>query len=46
MKLTSICCFLFIVGFAFAQRPAQGPISTKRFNPEKKGYKLVWEDQF
>ncbi|WP_157943689.1 MULTISPECIES: family 16 glycosylhydrolase [Arenibacter] len=46
MKLTPLLCFLFIVNFAMAQRPAQGPMSKKRFNPEKEGYKLVWEDQF
>ena len=46
MKLTTVFLFVFISGFAFAQRPAQGPMSKKRFNPEKMGYKLVWEDQF
>lgn len=38
-------CF-FVMGIGWAQRPAQGPMSKKRFNPEKKGYRLVWEDQF
>ena len=46
MKLTPVFLFLFVIGFAFAQRPAQVPMSKKRFNPEKQGYKLVWEDQF
>ncbi len=31
---------------AMAQRPAQGPMSTKQFNPKKQGYRLIWEDQF
>jgi beta-glucanase (GH16 family) len=46
IKLATVLLFLFINGFAIAQRPAQGPMSKKRFNPEKMGYKLVWEDQF
>lgn len=46
MKLTPVFLFLFVLGFAFAQRPAQGPMSKMRFNPEKMGYKLVWEDNF
>jgi|TARA_R110001606_G_scaffold171633_2_gene317336 beta-glucanase (GH16 family) len=46
MKLTPVFLFLFVMGFALAQRPAQGPMSKKRFNPEKMGYELVWEDNF
>lgn len=29
-----------------AQRPAQEPISDKRYTPADLGYELVWEDQF
>ncbi len=32
--------------FSFAQRPAQGPISTSIFNPKEQGYSLVWVDDF
>ena len=37
---------LLITVSLFAQRPAQGPMSQKKFTPEKLGYKLVWEDEF
>jgi beta-glucanase (GH16 family) len=29
-----------------AQRPAQGPVSDKRYTPAELGYELVWEDRF
>ncbi len=31
---------------SLAQRPAQNPISQKRYTPAEMGYELVWEDQF
>jgi beta-glucanase (GH16 family) len=31
---------------AFAQRPAQNPMSQTRYTPADLGYELVWEDQF
>ena len=34
------------IPFVFAQRPAQGPMSTDKFNPVNQGYSLVWEDEF
>jgi len=46
MKLTLLVYFLFSIGCVLAQRPAQGPVSKTRFNPENRGYKLIWEDQF
>lgn len=39
--------FLVLVShFILAQRPAQGPMSTDKFNPANQGYSLVWEDEF
>jgi beta-glucanase (GH16 family) len=43
--------FFLIAGISismlcYAQRPAQGPISNKKYTPQKLGYKLFWEDQF
>jgi beta-glucanase (GH16 family) len=48
MKKISICFFIFIghCMAAFAQRPAQGPMSDTVFNPLTHGYQLVWEDDF
>lgn len=47
MKIHLLSAVLFfVIGIGWAQRPAQGPMSKKRFNPEKMGYRLVWEDQF
>jgi len=40
-----LVCILFFVVCA-AQRPAQGPVSQKRFTPKNLGYTLFWEDQF
>jgi len=31
---------------ANAQRPPQGPVSSRKFDPLKAGYKLIWEDNF
>lgn len=31
---------------AMAQRPAQPPMSKKKYTPKKLGYKLVWKDDF
>jgi beta-glucanase (GH16 family) len=38
LTLLSVTCF--------AQRPAQGPMSEKRYTPKELGYKLVWKDDF
>ena len=39
--------FVLLGGIAAnAQRPAQGPISRDVIQPEKLGYRLVWEDEF
>ena len=39
--------FILLGGIAAnAQRPAQGPISRDVIQPEKLGYRLVWEDEF
>ncbi len=48
---TVLCSFalaslLFGSVAAHAQRPAQGPISRDVIQPEKLGYRLVWEDEF
>jgi len=32
--------------FVQAQRPAQGPMSDKKYLPEELGYELVWNDEF
>ena len=32
--------------FVQAQRPAQGPMSDKKYKPEELGYQLVWNDEF
>lgn len=32
--------------FVQAQRPAQGPMSDKKYFPEKLGYEMVWHDEF
>jgi len=37
---------IFVVFNCFGQRPAQGPMSQKRYSANKLGYKLVWQDQF
>lgn len=39
-------CFFAFAIHASAQRPAQGPVSKQKFNPETSGYKLVWKDDF
>ena len=38
------CAFFAVTGIA--QRPAQNPMSEKRYTPKKLGYKLVWKDEF
>jgi len=43
--------FLIVISFTLtsiciAQRPAQGPMSNKKFTPEELGYKLFWQDEF
>ncbi len=37
---------LFFACNSMAQRPAQNPMSQKRYTPRKLGYKLVWKDDF
>jgi beta-glucanase (GH16 family) len=37
---------ILLAATAIAQRPPQGPTSTKQFNPKKQGYHLIWQDQF
>ncbi|HSO87894.1 MAG TPA: glycoside hydrolase family 16 protein [Draconibacterium sp.] len=37
---------LLLTGVIHAQRPEQGPVSDKRYNPEELGYNLVWHDEF
>ncbi|HTN06965.1 glycoside hydrolase family 16 protein [Agriterribacter sp.] len=43
--LLFIACALF-TATCIAQRPAQNPMSEKRYTPKKLGYKLVWKDEF
>jgi beta-glucanase (GH16 family) len=31
---------------SLAQRPAQGPVSDRRYTPDELGYELFWEDEF
>ena len=45
-KLYAICAALLLARSSFAQRPAQGPVSTVPFVPEKVGYARVWQDEF
>ena len=45
-NLFSLITGIFMVGVCIAQRPAHGPMSQKKYTPQKLGYKLVWEDQF
>ena len=44
--LLLITALEFLFNTVNAQRPPQGPVSNKIFNPEKEGYQLVWEDEF
>src|SRR4051812_42026144 len=49
MKATAL--FVLILGLfhapdCAAQRPAQNPMSPKRWSPADLGYELVWQDQF
>jgi len=37
---------VFYANSCLAQRPAQGPISQRRYTPADLGYELVWEDEF
>lgn len=37
---------LLISAVIHAQRPEHGPISDKKYNAEKMGYKMVWNDEF
>ena len=45
-NLFSLFAGVFIAGVCIAQKPAQGPMSNKKYTPQKLGYKLFWEDQF
>ncbi|MCO5241201.1 MAG: glycoside hydrolase family 16 protein [Chitinophagaceae bacterium] len=42
--LLAACTFFSVA--CLAQRPAQHPMSQKRYTPKKLGYKLVWKDDF
>lgn len=44
--LLSIFAVLVLSFVSQAQRPAQGPVSEKKYTPEELGYKLFWEDEF
>ncbi|MGC4042313.1 MAG: glycoside hydrolase family 16 protein [Armatimonas sp.] len=46
MRTRLTAAALTLAATAHAQRPAQGPMSTTPFVPEKAGYKMVWEDEF
>lgn len=37
---------ILLANIGVAQRPAQGPMSKKKFNPRSSGYTLVWKDDF
>lgn len=45
-KIFSVISLLLLVHMCAAQRPAQGPVSKKRYTPESLGYKLSWQDDF
>lgn len=45
-KLAFVICLSLVVKMLMAQRPAQPPISEKRYTPRELGYKLVWKDEF
>ena len=44
--IVAIVTAMFLAGPCLAQRPAQGPMSSRRYTPEGLGYELFWEDQF
>lgn len=46
IRLILLGAGILLSAVVFAQRPAQGPVSEKKFNPEEMGYKLVWNDDF
>jgi len=47
MKHLLFILAVFFVSFVSqAQRPAQGPVSDKKYTPEELGYKLFWADEF
>ncbi|MBS1576570.1 MAG: glycoside hydrolase family 16 protein, partial [Bacteroidetes bacterium] len=46
MKLFFTVSWLILMMNVIAQRPAQGPMSQKKYSPEKLGYKLAWQDEF
>lgn len=46
MRIILIACILIISFSCFAQRPAQGPMSDKKYTPQELGYSLTWEDNF
>ncbi|GAB1453076.1 hypothetical protein MASR2M47_31320 [Draconibacterium sp.] len=41
-----IILIIFGSGKLSAQRPAQGPVSDKKYVPEEMGYQLIWNDEF
>jgi Glycosyl hydrolases family 16 len=46
MRVLGVVASVLLASVSFAQRPAQGPVSTVPFVPEKAGYALVWQDEF
>ena len=46
LETVLLLCLSLFPFLGMAQRPAQPPISTEIYSPEKLGYKLVWEDNF
>jgi beta-glucanase (GH16 family) len=45
-NFTGFISMLLIAAIVQAQRPAQGPVSKAKYNPEAAGYRLVWKDDF
>ncbi len=44
--ILSLIAGISVSVICFAQRPAQGPASRKKYTSQKLGYKLFWQDQF
>ena len=45
-SFTLLIVTVFITVRAIAQRPAQGPVSMKKYTPAGLGYRLIWQDEF
>lgn len=46
MKFSLLACAMIVTFAASAQRPPQGPVSNKKYNPSILGYQLYWQDDF